>query len=154
MWQHVDCCRNPRSLPAKHSSKNFLHSIQSKKWHHSSRRYRISTKFKGHASQQTRRWTHAIAEPDSNKESKHADRIDERKKHDGPGAAGMQLASESRRMALISTFGHVGATLLPGRQAAAFPSPSLEALQESVASSSRYGGDTGISALRNPAIYR
>lgn len=150
---HVDCCRIPRSFSAKHSSKIFLHSILgSKKRHHSSRQYRISTKFKGHASQQTQRWTNAIAESD--KEPKHADRSDEREKYDEPGAAGTQLASESRRMALISTFGHVGATLLPGRQAAAFPSPSLEALQESVASSSRCGGDTGISALRNPAIYR
>lgn len=66
----------------------------------------------------------------------------------------VSLATESRRVALISALSHVGAAMLNQTEAAAFPSPSLETLQESVASSSRTGGDTGISALRNPAIYK
>ena len=68
------------------------------------------------------------------------------------------LILETRRVALLSALGHatagVAGTLYP-KKADAFPSPSLESLQESAATaSSRCSGESGISALRNPAIYR
>lgn len=64
----------------------------------------------------------------------------------------------SRRHFLGSALGSFGGTVVSAvisKEAAAFPSPSLEMLQESAATSTtRCGGEAGISALRDPAIYR
>ena len=69
-----------------------------------------------------------------------------------------RIKKGTRREFLNSSFGLLGGTMmgsLPSKEASAFPSPSLEMLQESAATSSaRCGGEAGISALRNPAIYR
>ena len=70
---------------------------------------------------------------------------------------GVGLGTETRRVSIIAALTQtLGAFLAPlsSKEADAFPSPNLETLQESVATSSRCGGETGISALRNPAIYR
>lgn len=58
-----------------------------------------------------------------------------------------------RRASLLSSVGAAAWTLTPADGAQAFPSQSLETLQESAASRSG-AGDYGITALRNPAIYR
>ena len=102
-----------------------------------------------------RRIRRKLLTPAANLASKQAATHDNAPKHVEEGHSHAESGySESRRVALLLTLGHVGASCLPGKPAAAFPTPSLETLQHSAASSSRCGGDTGISALRNPAIYR
>ena len=65
---------------------------------------------------------------------------------------------QSRRAWLLTAAGIAGGALASSSgsgQADAFPSQGLETLQESAATSStRAGQESGISALRNPAIYR
>ena len=83
----------------------------------------------------------------------------------GDPAASKQPAGEqnvgllkSRRAWLLTATGTAGGALASSSgsgQADALPSQGLETLQESAATSStRAGQESGISALRNPAIYR
>ncbi len=72
-----------------------------------------------------------------------AERGEEEPFHEGQG----------RRASLLGGIGAAALTLTPSRGAGAFPSQSLEGLQESAASRSG-AGDFGAAALRNPAIYR
>lgn len=90
--------------------------------------------------------------PDESDGTSSSNRYSTREGLDSPT---MGPFSDSRRHAILSALGHIaGAHMISRKEAVAFPSPNLETLQESAATSSRCGGDVGISALRNPAIYR
>ena len=117
---------------------------------------RSSTNGTRHAFCLAQRTRPIAKDSDYNKEASKSHRCQQAQGKDEKTEASQEspILVESRRRTLISTLGLLGANSLPEKQAGAFPSPSLEILQESVASSSRSGGDIGISALRNPAIYR